>query len=40
MLKKIFITTVTFTLLINNVIAGSLSGKVNFEGKPPKKKNY
>ena len=38
MLKKIFITTITFSLLINNVIAGSLSGKVNFEGKPPKKK--
>ena len=38
MFKKIFSTTIIFSFLIHSALGASLSGKVNFDGKPPKKK--
>ena len=38
MLRKIFVISTLIFLLISNVLAGTLSGRVNFDGKPPKNK--
>tara|TARA_Y100000590_G_C15736113_1_gene1018623 strand:+ start:4007 stop:4735 length:729 start_codon:yes stop_codon:yes gene_type:complete len=38
MFKKIFSTTIICSFLIHSALGASLSGKVNFDGKPPKKK--
>ena len=39
MLKRIYIISVLCSLFINSVLGGSLSGRVNFDGTPPKKKS-
>ena len=38
MLKNVFIITVLCVLFISSALGGTLSGRVNFDGKPPKKK--
>ena len=38
MLKKIIISTIITGIIVGNLFAGSLSGRVNFQGKAPKKK--
>ena len=38
MLKNVFIITVLCGLFISSALGGTLSGRVNFEGNPPKKK--
>ena len=37
-MKKIFLITILFNLLINGVFCGTLTGRVNFDGTPPKNK--
>ena len=37
-LRKIIISIITLGILSSSIFAGSLSGKVNFQGKAPKKK--
>ena len=37
-MKKILITSLLFGLFINSSLCGTLKGKVNFDGKPPKNK--
>ena len=37
-MKKILIASLFFGLFINNALCGTLKGKVNFDGKPPKNK--
>ncbi|SVC08919.1 uncharacterized protein METZ01_LOCUS261773, partial [marine metagenome] len=38
MLKNVFIITVLCGLFISSALGGTLSGRVNFDGKPPKKR--
>ena len=38
MLKNVFIITVLCGLFISSALSGTLSGRVNFDGNPPKKK--
>ena len=38
MLKKFFVITIISNLFISSSLAGTLSGRVNFDGKAPKKK--
>ena len=38
MLKKFFICSIISALFFSNLFSGSLSGRVNFNGKSPKKK--
>jgi len=38
MLKNTFIIILLCTIFINNAVSGTLSGRVNFDGKPPKNK--
>ena len=38
MLKNVFIITVLCGLFISSALCGTLSGRVNFDGNPPKKK--
>ena len=38
MLKKALIISVICSLFISSALSGSLSGRVNFDGKPPKKR--
>ena len=38
MLKNVFIITVLCGLFISSALGGTLSGRVNFDGNPPKKK--
>ena len=38
MLKKISTITIICSFLINSAICGTLSGRVNFDGQPPKKR--
>ena len=39
MLKNVFILTVLCGLFISSALGGTLSGRVNFDGKPPKKRS-
>ena len=39
MLKNVFIITVLCGLFISSALGGTLSGRVNFDGKPPKKRS-
>ena len=39
MLKNVFIITVLCGLFISSALCGTLSGRVNFDGKPPKKRS-
>ena len=39
MLRNLITITITAGILFSSILAGSLSGRVNFQGKAPKKKS-